>query len=105
MFSAEFSQLNDTIDYMCVYVFDLCSQTLAAELVTLGGELTSQGSEVIGVLGSGGCHLCVDHLGKLLPVFQSSLAAREKQLQAQLEKTGHHQVRTTTALPVVYLRN
>uniref|UniRef100_A0A8C8GUS6 Spectrin repeat containing, nuclear envelope 2b n=1 Tax=Oncorhynchus tshawytscha TaxID=74940 RepID=A0A8C8GUS6_ONCTS len=66
-------------------------ETLAAELVTLGGELTSQGSEVIGVLGSGGGHLCVDHLGKLLPVVQSGLAAREKQLQAQLEKTGHHQ--------------
>ena len=79
---------------MSVVVFVL-EQSLAAELDTLASELGSQGSEVTGVLGSG--QLCVGQLGRLLPVVQTGLASREKQLQTQLEQTHQHQVRSTTS--------
>ncbi|KAJ7990956.1 hypothetical protein DPEC_G00292250 [Dallia pectoralis] len=79
-------------------------ETLSTELVTLGKELASQGSEVISVLGSDRGDVCVDHLGKLLPVVQSSLAARQNQLQAQVEKTSHQQT-LLTALHAALVSN
>nr|XP_043903675.1 nesprin-1-like [Solea senegalensis] len=62
-------------------------QSLSAELLTLGDELSSQGSKVTAVLGSECVQRCVDDLSRVLPVVQAALTSREKQLKNLQEET------------------
>ncbi|KAM6917369.1 nesprin-2-like [Lycodopsis pacificus] len=68
------------------------SESLSAELATLGSELASQGSEVGRVLGSECARQCVDDLCRVLPVVRSALTSREKQLTNLQEELTEHQM-------------
>ncbi|KAJ8411705.1 hypothetical protein AAFF_G00153430 [Aldrovandia affinis] len=78
-------------------------ESLSAELVKLGSELSSQESEVCCALGSvvPAVSPCLDHLQSRLSIVQTALSSRQVQLRAELDLTDQCEATTQLQLEVL----